>query len=132
MAYLSLTCLILCVGRSNTEPLLDKEDTESDTPIPNRMVTQGDDTRTLSQITWSALIVDWAEQNVGDTHIGKSKLKVRPRKEKGKKAKVIDEAVLRSDETTPSPNEGWSTPYQESNLSTSTSSNDDDEDGGGY
>jgi hypothetical protein len=40
--YLCLTCLILFVGRSNAEPLLDEEDTESDTPIPNRMVTEDD------------------------------------------------------------------------------------------
>jgi hypothetical protein len=98
---LSLTCLILCVGRSNAESLPDEEDTESDTPLPGRMVTQGDDTRTLRQITRSASIIDWAEQNVGDTHIRKRKQKVGPRKEKGKKAKVIDEALLTSDEPPP-------------------------------
>jgi hypothetical protein len=65
------------------------------------MVTQGDDTRTLRQITRSASIIDWAEQNVGDTHIRKRKQKVGPRKEKGKKAKVIDEALLTSDEPPP-------------------------------
>jgi hypothetical protein len=129
--YLSLTCLILCVGRSYTDPLLDEEDTESDTPLPNRMVTQGDDTHTLRQINGSSSIVDWYEQNVGDTHIGTRKLKAGPRKEKGKKAKVTDEALLASDESTPSPDEGWSPPYQESNLSTSTSSDDDDDDGDG-
>jgi hypothetical protein len=41
------TCLNLCVGRSNADPFLDEEDTESDTPIPNRMFTEGDDTRTV-------------------------------------------------------------------------------------
>jgi hypothetical protein len=35
---------MLIVGRSNAEPLLDEEDTGSDTLIPNRMVTQDDDT----------------------------------------------------------------------------------------
>jgi hypothetical protein len=35
-------CLILFVGRSNADPLLDEEDMESDTPIPNRMVTEDD------------------------------------------------------------------------------------------
>jgi hypothetical protein len=76
------TSLIFIVGRSNTEPLLDEEDTESDTPIPNRMVTQDDDRRTLRQIPGTPSIVDWAEQNVGDTHIGKRKLKARPRKDR--------------------------------------------------
>jgi hypothetical protein len=35
---------------------------------------------------------------VGDTHIGKRKLKVGPKKDKGKKTKEMDEAVLGSDE----------------------------------
>jgi hypothetical protein len=34
-------------SRSNEDPLLDEEDTQSDTPIPSRIVTQGDDVRTL-------------------------------------------------------------------------------------
>jgi hypothetical protein len=95
------------------------------------MVTQDDDTRTLRQITGASSIVDWVEQNMGDTHIGKRKLKAGPRKDKGKKTKTTDEAVLGSDESTPSPDEERSPPYQESNLSTSASSNDDDGDGGG-
>jgi hypothetical protein len=64
------------------DPLLDEEDTESDTPIPNRMVTEDDDTRTLRHITGASSIVDWAEKNVGDTYIGTRKLKARPRKDK--------------------------------------------------
>jgi hypothetical protein len=96
------------------------------------MVTEDDDRRTLRQITGTPLIVDWAEQNVGDTHIGKRKLKAGPRKDKGKMAKMIDEGVLGNDESTASPDEGGSLPYQETNLSTSASSDDDDRDGGGY
>jgi hypothetical protein len=125
-----LTCLIFIVGCSNTEPLLD-EDMESVTPILNRMVTEDDDRRTLRQIIGTPSIVDWVEQNVGDTHIGKRKLKAGSRKDKRKKAKTTEEGVLESDESTPSPNEGGSPPYQESNLSISTSSDDDDGDGGG-
>jgi hypothetical protein len=131
-SYLCLTCLILFVGHSNVDPLLDEEDTESDTPIPNRMVTEDDDMRTLRQTTGTYSIVDWAEKNVGDTHIGKRKLKARPGKDKGKKTKTTDEVVLQSDESTLSPDEGRSPPYQESNLSTSTSSDNDDGDGGDY
>jgi hypothetical protein len=132
MAYLCQTSLIFIVGRSNAEPLLDEEDTESETPIPNRMVTQDDDRRTLRQITGTPSIVGWAEQNVGDTHIGKRKLKTGPRKNKGKKAKTTGEGVLGSDESTPGPDEGGSPPYQEFNLSSSASSNDDDGDSRGY
>jgi hypothetical protein len=132
MAYFYLTYFILFVGHSNMESLLDEEDTKSDTPIPNRMVTQDDDTLTLRQITGASSIVDWAEQNVGDTHIEKRKLKVDPRKDKGKKAKTTNEPVFGSDEFTPCLDEGRSPPYQESNLSTSASFDDDDGDDDGY
>jgi hypothetical protein len=44
MVYLCLTCLILFIGRLNAEALLDEEDMDCDTPIPNRMVTEDDDT----------------------------------------------------------------------------------------
>jgi hypothetical protein len=100
---LCLTCLIFIIGRSNAEPLLDKEDIESDTPIRNRMVTEDDDRRILRQITGTPSIVDWAEQNVGGTHIGKGKLKTGSRKDKGKKVKTTEERVLDSDESIPSP-----------------------------
>jgi hypothetical protein len=88
---LYLTYLIFIVGRSNAEPLLDEEDTESDTPILNRMVTKDDNRQTLRQITDTPSIVDWDEQNMRDT---KRKLKVGPRKDKGKKAKTAEEGVL--------------------------------------
>jgi hypothetical protein len=45
---------------------------------------------------------------------------------------MTDEEVLQSDESTSSPDEGRSPPYQESNLSTSASFDDDDGDGGDY
>uniref|UniRef100_A0A0A9VM07 Uncharacterized protein n=1 Tax=Arundo donax TaxID=35708 RepID=A0A0A9VM07_ARUDO len=38
-------------GRSNADHLLDEEDTDSDTPIPSRMVVDVDDTRELQRIT---------------------------------------------------------------------------------
>jgi hypothetical protein len=132
MTYLCLTCLIIIVGRSNAEPLLDEEDTVSDTPIPNRTVTEDDDRQTLRQFTGTSSIVDWAKQNMGNTHIGKRKLKAGPRKDKGKKVKTTEEVVLESDESTPSPDEGQSPPYKESNLSTLASSDNDDGDGGDY
>jgi hypothetical protein len=55
----------------------------------------------LKQITGTSSIVDWAEKNVDDTHIGKRKLKAGPRKDKGKRAKTTEETVLGSDESTP-------------------------------
>jgi hypothetical protein len=72
-------------GRSNKDPLLDVEDTKSDTPILSRIVTQGDDSRTLQRITGKSSLFDWADETVGDTHIGKHKQKTMTKKGKGKK-----------------------------------------------
>jgi hypothetical protein len=57
--------------RSNVDPLLDEEDTQSDTPIMSRLVTEGDDSTTLRRITGKSSLVDWADETIGDTHIGK-------------------------------------------------------------
>jgi hypothetical protein len=58
-------------GHSNADPLLDEEDTQSDTPILNRLVTKGNDDTTLRRITDKASLIDWADDTVDDTHIGK-------------------------------------------------------------
>jgi hypothetical protein len=84
-------------GRSNKDPLLGEEDTQSDNPIPSRIVTQGDDATTLQRITCKSSLLDWADEIVGDTHIGKRKQKTMTKKGKRKKRK----RVLGSDEKTP-------------------------------
>jgi hypothetical protein len=111
-------------GRSNADPLLDEEDTQSDTPIPSRIVTEGDDTRTLQKITGTSSLIDCVDKNVGHTHIEKRKQKTMTKKGKGKKQK----RVLGSDEETHSPK--GSRKYQESNLSSSATDIGDGEDGG--
>jgi hypothetical protein len=45
-------------GPSNADPLLDKKDSQSDTPIPSRIVTEGDDTRTLQKIIGTSSLID--------------------------------------------------------------------------
>jgi hypothetical protein len=45
-------------GRSNSDPLLDEEDNQSDTPISSRIVTEGDDSRTSWRITGKSSLVD--------------------------------------------------------------------------
>jgi hypothetical protein len=85
-------------GRSNANPLLDEEDTQSDTPIPSRLVTEGDDDTTLKRITSKSSLFDWADEIIGDTHVGKRKRKTIPKKGKAQKLK----RVLGSDEETPS------------------------------
>jgi hypothetical protein len=100
--------------QSNADSLLDEEDTQSDTPILTRIVMEGDDATTLRRITGKASLVDWADETVSNTHIGKQKQKT-----KGKKLK----RVFGSDEETPSP--GQSPKYQESNDNTSATDTDD-------
>jgi hypothetical protein len=78
----------------------------------------------LQKITGKAYLIEWADETVGDTHIGKRKQKTMTKKGKRKKQK----RVLASDEETPSL-EG-SPKYQESNLSSSATDSDDGGDGG--
>jgi hypothetical protein len=73
-------------GRSNEDPLLDEEDTHSDNPILSRLVTEGGDSRTLQRITGKSSLANWADETVGDTHIGKCKHKTITKQGKGKSA----------------------------------------------
>jgi hypothetical protein len=82
-------------GRSNEDPLLDEEDTQSDTPILGRIVTQGDDATTLQRIIGKLSLVVWADETVGDTHIGKHKQKTMTKKDKGKNRREYLEAMGR-------------------------------------
>ena len=61
------------MGRSNADPLLDEEDTESDPPLPSSIVAQG---------TSKDNLVKWTKKNVGDTHVGKRKARFVLRKNK--------------------------------------------------
>jgi hypothetical protein len=45
-------------GLSNADPLLDEEDTESDTPVSSSIVMKGDDSRTLRRIIGKPSIID--------------------------------------------------------------------------
>jgi hypothetical protein len=72
-------------GRSNEDSLLHEEDTHSDTPISSIIVTQGDNVTTLQRIIGKPSLVDWADETVGDTHIGKCKQKTMIKNGKGKK-----------------------------------------------
>jgi hypothetical protein len=51
--------------RSNEAPLLDEEDTQRDTPMPSRIVTERDDARSLQKITGKASLIEWANETVG-------------------------------------------------------------------
>jgi hypothetical protein len=72
-------------GWSNEASLLDEEDTQSDTLMPSRIVTERDNARFLQKITGKTSLVEWVDEIVGDTHIGKRKQKTTKKKDKGKK-----------------------------------------------
>jgi hypothetical protein len=72
-------------GWSNEASLLDEEDTQSDTLMPSRIVTECDNARFLQKITGKTSLVEWTDETVGDTHIVKRKQKTMKKKDKGKK-----------------------------------------------
>jgi hypothetical protein len=78
-----------------------------------------DDARTLRKITVKSSLINWADETIGDTHIGKQKLKTITKKGKGKKIKK----VVESDEETNSL--GQIPKYQESNDNTYATNTDD-------
>jgi hypothetical protein len=55
-------------GQSNEAPLLDEDDTQSDTPMSSRVVIECDDATSLQKITGKASLVEWVDKTVGDTH----------------------------------------------------------------
>jgi hypothetical protein len=109
-------------GQSNEAPLLDEDDTQSDTPMSSRVVIECDDATSLQKITGKASLVEWVDETVGDTH---RQAETKDHEKEGQRKK---NRVLASDEETPSP-EG-SSKYQESNLSSSATDSDDGGDGG--
>jgi uncharacterized membrane protein YgcG len=122
-------------GRSNRDPVLDEDDDDRDIPLPSHIITDHIKTQDLCTSTGDDCISDWARRNVGDTHLGKRKHHIGPRKldpkrqAKGKgKAKTIE--VLSDEET--DDGEGDRSPeYQESADSSSADDDDDSDDGGG-
>ncbi|KAK3124751.1 hypothetical protein QOZ80_7BG0592000 [Eleusine coracana subsp. coracana] len=89
-------------GRSNADPVLDEEATDSDVPIPSKLVTQDDDPRELWRILGTSSLVSWAERNVDDTHTGKRKHNAVARKAPtNKKKKNVEKEVRRNSHTLP-------------------------------
>jgi hypothetical protein len=108
-------CHWMEMGRSNVDPVLDEEDTESDTPLPSSIVAEG---------TPKENLVNWTNKNVGDTHVGKRKAQFMLRKttNKGKKVVASDNETDNGDN---------SPQYQESADGSSTTSSDDADGGAG-
>jgi hypothetical protein len=60
--------------------------------MPSRVVTERDDITSLQKITDKSSLVEWADETVGDTHIGKRKQKTM---KKGQKKKTKQSACKR-------------------------------------
>jgi hypothetical protein len=52
--------------------------------MPSRIVTKRDDARSLQKIIGKASLVEWADETIGDTHIGKRKQNTIKRRAKEK------------------------------------------------
>ena len=84
-------------GRSNATPALDEDSDYNDTPIPSALFTSMAD----ENENWD----QWADKNIGDTHVGKRKTRVAPsqQQKKFKRNNDREEEEFRSDDTTPKP-----------------------------
>jgi hypothetical protein len=65
------------MGRSNVDPMLDEEDTKSDTPLPSSRTPR--ETPHYHQASWlkalsRKILVEWTKKNMGDTHVSKRKM----------------------------------------------------------
>ena len=83
-------------------------------------------------------VVHWAEENIGDTHLGKRKTKIPPSRSKGKKQRRGDdeEEILGSEDSTPEPSDdthggGDDDDDDDDDGNDGGDDNDDDDDGGG-
>lgn len=72
---------------SNACPELDEDSTESDAPVPSPLVADLVDLTDICRATGASSVAEWAEQNVGYSHIGKRKTRQRPKAPAAKKTK---------------------------------------------
>jgi len=86
-------------SRSNGDPAFDEDSDFTDTPLPSQMFTDIGSSHGHDED-----VETWAEETIGDTHLGKRKTKIGPEMRKGKKPRTEEE--LGSDDTTPEPSGG--------------------------
>ncbi|KAJ1280397.1 hypothetical protein BS78_04G229600 [Paspalum vaginatum] len=106
-------------SRSNGAPAFDEDSEFSDSPLPSQMFTD------IGRAHGDREDVDaWAEKTVGDTHLGKRKIKIGSKQRKGKRTKTCDEEDIGSEDTTPEASVG-------AGDDDSDGDDDDDDDGDG-
>jgi len=120
------------LGRSNAAPALDEDSDLSDTPVPSTIVT--DIARDIPELR-NLDVREWAEETVGDTHVGKRKTRVGPsdrQRKKGKRQDDIEEEEFRTDDSTPDPSVGDDDDHDDGGDDSSTDASDDGIGSGGY
>jgi hypothetical protein len=90
-------------GRSNAPPILDEESPISDTPLLGTLFTSP-----VREQGGTEEVQEWADETVGDTHLGKQKTRLGPSDRKGKMVKITDqiEKDEDSDDNTTDPSAG--------------------------
>jgi len=66
-------------GRSNRAPTLDEDSDFADPPVPAQILTD-----LARRVGEPVNVDDWARENIGDTHLGKTKTKIPPSQSKRK------------------------------------------------
>ncbi|ONM60411.1 hypothetical protein ZEAMMB73_Zm00001d022404 [Zea mays] len=73
-------------GRSNAPPTLDEDSPISDTPLPSTLFTS-----LVREQGGTEEVQEWADETIGDTHLGKRKTRLSPSDRKGKRVKITDQ-----------------------------------------
>ncbi|AQK53302.1 hypothetical protein ZEAMMB73_Zm00001d050951 [Zea mays] len=73
-------------GRSNAPPTLDEDSPISDTPLPSTLFTS-----LVREQGGTDKVQEWADETIGDTHLGKRKTRLGPSDRKGKRVKITDQ-----------------------------------------
>jgi hypothetical protein len=73
-------------GRSNAPPTLDEDSPISDTPLPSTLFTS-----LVREQGGTEEVQEWADETIGDTHLGKRKTRLGPSDRKGKRVKITDQ-----------------------------------------
>ncbi|AQK54656.1 hypothetical protein ZEAMMB73_Zm00001d051604 [Zea mays] len=73
-------------GRSNAPPTLDEDSPISDTPLPSMLFTS-----LVREQGGTEEVQEWADETIGDTHLGKRKTRLGRSDRKGKRVKITDQ-----------------------------------------
>jgi hypothetical protein len=73
-------------GRSNAPPTLDEDSPISESPLPSTLFTS-----LVREQRGTGEVQEWADETVGNIHLGKRKTRLGPSDRKGKRVKIINQ-----------------------------------------